>query len=164
MKRSVASTTAVRNDDREFETWSPAVPLSPSMKPTKSRLSSPDTKRPKLKSYQSDILDSQWEAMYTCLREYKARTGNCLVPHRFGENPALGAWVSTQRRQYKVYMEGRAWTGKANSTPIDPYRVRRLNEIDFDWTTDNPIKIPWKRRFQELQEYKKKHGVSCRTL
>ena len=153
MKRTSAPRDANESTDEEKDEVS-------SKNPTHVGLLASPAKRPKLKSYKSDILNSQWEAMYLSLLEYKARTGNCLVPHRYSENPALGAWVSTQRRQFKVFTEGRAWTGKANSTPIDPYRVARLDEIGFAWTTDNPIKIPWKRRFQELVDYKKVHGVS----
>jgi hypothetical protein len=122
--------------------------------------SSREIKRPKLKSYKSDILQSQWETMFGHLLDYKAVNGNCLVPHRYVENPALGAWVSTQRRQYKVWKEGRAWTGKANSTPIDPIRGQRLEEIGFVWSTNNPLKIPWERRYQELVGFKAKFGVS----
>jgi len=100
------------------------------------------TKRPKLKSYKSDILQSQWETMFSHLLNYKVSHGNCLVPHCYNESPALGAWVSTQRRQYKVWKEGRAWTGKANSTPMDPSRGARLEEIGFVWSTNNPLKSP----------------------
>ena len=130
-------------------------------KPAKlDKKSSGEMKRPKLKSYKSDILQSQWETMFGHLLDYKASKGNCLVPHRYAENPALGAWVSTQRRQYKVWKEGRAWTGKANSTPIDPARGQRLEEIGFVWSTNNPLKIPWERRYQELVGFKEKYGVS----
>ncbi len=45
---------------------------------------------PKVKYYKSNILQSQWENMLSSLLEYKALKGNCLVPHRYKENPALG--------------------------------------------------------------------------
>ena len=46
--------------------------------------------KPMVRSYKSDILQSQWESMFHNLLEYKALHGNCLVPHRYRGNPALG--------------------------------------------------------------------------
>jgi hypothetical protein len=48
------------------------------------------------------VLHSKWNQMFDRLVAFKDRHGHCLVPNRFHEDPALGAWVSTQRRQVSL--------------------------------------------------------------
>jgi hypothetical protein len=47
----------------------------------------------------TNIQQTKWQAMYQQLLEFRSKYGHCLVPNRYRENQALGAWVSTQRRQ-----------------------------------------------------------------
>ena len=49
-----------------------------------------------------------------------------LVPTKYPANPALGRWLSTQRSQYKLYMDGERST-------MTEQRVRRLDSIGFVW-------------------------------
>jgi Helicase associated domain len=44
-------------------------------------------------------LEGKWQAMFARLLKFKAKHGHCLVPNRYIDDHALGAWVSTQRRQ-----------------------------------------------------------------
>lgn len=37
-----------------------------------------------------------WLKRYSELKEYKEKTGNCLVPRKYSENMSLGNWVTTQ--------------------------------------------------------------------
>eukprot|EP00542_Grammatophora_oceanica_P020276 CAMPEP_0194034854 /NCGR_PEP_ID=MMETSP0009_2-20130614/7302_1 /TAXON_ID=210454 /ORGANISM="Grammatophora oceanica, Strain CCMP 410" /LENGTH=546 /DNA_ID=CAMNT_0038675957 /DNA_START=139 /DNA_END=1780 /DNA_ORIENTATION=+ len=101
----------------------------------------------------SKVLEEKWERMFKKLLDYKARFGNTLVPNRYDVDPSLGAWVSTQRRQYKVLM-----SGSCESTPITPERAARLETIGFVWKTGDPRHVPWDDRFKELLEFKKKYG------
>jgi hypothetical protein len=41
--------------------------------------------------------DEDWETMFTQLKRYRKRFGDCNVPQAWKENPSLGAWVHRQR-------------------------------------------------------------------
>jgi hypothetical protein len=101
------------------------------------------------------LLQAKWDEMFARLEAYKAKHGNCLVPNRYKGDASLGAWVSTQRRQYKILT-----TGSYESTPMTPDRAQRLEALGFIWATKDPRHVPWERRFQELVAFKKKYGVS----
>ena len=109
------------------------------------------------------LLQAKWDEMFARLESYKAKNGNCLVPNRYKGDTSIGAWVSTQRRQYKILT-----TGSYESTPMTPDRAQRLESLGFIWATKDPRHVPWERRFQELVAFKKKYGVSleisCRLL
>ena len=54
--------------------------------------------------------DSQgtlWNDRYNELKHYKMVTGHCNVPSKYPTNPQLSTWVKCQRRQYKLYKDGR---------------------------------------------------------
>jgi hypothetical protein len=96
----------------------------------------------------------RWDHMYERLVKFKDLHGHCLVPNRYPEDPSLGAWVSTQRRHYKILMSG----DPKVTTPMTPERASRLMAIGFKWATKDPRHVPWEVRFQELLEYKEKYG------
>jgi hypothetical protein len=97
--------------------------------------------------------NSKWEIMFDRLEAFNEKHGHCLVPNRYTGDPALGSWVSTQRRQYKILS-----SGSSESTPMTPDRAHRLEAIGFAWATRDPRHVPWESRFNQLVEYKKKHG------
>lgn len=43
-------------------------------------------------------LQEKWEEMFQRLSEYRDRTGNCLVPNRYTEDPQLGSWGKNKLR------------------------------------------------------------------
>jgi hypothetical protein len=65
------------------------------------------------------------------LRVYKAQKGNCLVPREWPENPQLGSWVASQRRQYRALLDGR-------SSSLTTERRVELESLDFVW-----VVRPW---------------------
>lgn len=67
-----------------------------------------------------------WDARYAQLKEYFAKHGHCRVPTKYVQNPALGRWVSTQRSQFKQFME-------KQPTHMTVQRMRQLEEIGFKW-------------------------------
>jgi hypothetical protein len=81
--------------------------------------------------------------------------GHCLVPNRYAHDPSLGAWVSTQRRHYKILTSGE----EGVTSPMTPSRAARLASIGFAWQTSDPRHVPWETRFQQLLEYKAQHGT-----
>ena len=77
------------------------------------------------------------------LVQYKAKHGDCDVPQ---SEKGLGQWVKHQRTVYK-----------ANTLAQD--RVDRLESIGFKWRKRDPVvPVPWETRFEELVQYKAKHG------
>ena len=104
-------------------------------------------------------LQAKWEEMFNRLLAYKKENGDCLVPNRYEPDPALGAWVSTQRRQYKAMT-----TPGSAATPITPQRAARLNSIGFAWATKDPRHTPWETRYAQLRQFVMDHGKHNETL
>jgi Helicase associated domain len=67
-----------------------------------------------------------WEIKYRELKEYSERHGNCNVPTKYSQNPALGRWVSTQRSEFKKFQQGR-------SKHMSREKVDKLTAIGFKW-------------------------------
>jgi hypothetical protein len=89
-----------------------------------------------------------WSVRFQQLREFKAQFGHCLVPNKYSANPTLGHWVSTQRNNYRLYLEG-----KPSSMTAE--RIRELESIGFGWGSSQ---TDWSVRFQQLCEFKAQFG------
>ena len=87
------------------------------------------------------------------LLRYKQEHGNCQVPNRYEKDPKLGAWVSTQRRHYRI-----AKAEGIESMSLTKDRIRRLEELGFEWTGVNPRYLQWDIRYQEMIQFKAKYG------
>ena len=83
-----------------------------------------------------------WETRFHELVQYNAKHGDCDVSTKQGK---LGKWVGKQRA---VYMAG----------SLAQDRIDRLNSISFRWTSHEVRKEAWETRFNELVQYKAKHG------
>lgn len=68
----------------------------------------------------------KWEENLNELREFRKANSHCNVPTGHPENPQLATWVKCQRRQYKLFMQGKP----SNMTPD---RILRLEEVGFEW-------------------------------
>jgi len=97
------------------------------------------------------VAQTKWEQMLKHLLDFKEKHGHCLVPNRYPDNPQLGSWVSTQRRQYKTLQA-------SLDTPMTHERARILEDIGFVWQTRDPRHVPWSKRYEELCDYNKKYG------
>eukprot|EP00553_Chaetoceros_curvisetus_P002123 CAMPEP_0204625150 /NCGR_PEP_ID=MMETSP0717-20131115/10898_1 /ASSEMBLY_ACC=CAM_ASM_000666 /TAXON_ID=230516 /ORGANISM="Chaetoceros curvisetus" /LENGTH=407 /DNA_ID=CAMNT_0051640773 /DNA_START=42 /DNA_END=1265 /DNA_ORIENTATION=+ len=73
-----------------------------------------------------DSHDIVWRERYNQLVEYKAKHGHTRVPSYCQENPQLASWVKCQRRQYKLF-----WEGKRSSMSAE--RTELLESIGFTW-------------------------------
>eukprot|EP00562_Extubocellulus_spinifer_P004922 CAMPEP_0178513734 /NCGR_PEP_ID=MMETSP0696-20121128/23638_1 /TAXON_ID=265572 /ORGANISM="Extubocellulus spinifer, Strain CCMP396" /LENGTH=326 /DNA_ID=CAMNT_0020143763 /DNA_START=115 /DNA_END=1095 /DNA_ORIENTATION=- len=73
-----------------------------------------------------DSHNAAWTEKTHDLRQYRAKYGDCLVPSAFKPNPQLATWVKCQRRQYKLY-----WEGKPSA--MTPQRIAELEEMGFVW-------------------------------
>jgi len=63
----------------------------------------------------------RWERRFQQLLAYRQRHGNCRVPNKWNEGLPFGHWVHNQRAFKKA---GR----------LSPERIRRLEEIGFQWS------------------------------
>lgn len=70
--------------------------------------------------------EHSWREKYNELRLYKTQVGNCDVATKYGPNPALGRWVSTQRSEYKKFNDG-------VSKHLTQQKIDALNLIGFKW-------------------------------
>lgn len=99
---------------------------------------------PRFRDFQAE----QWSDRFHELCEYKRSNGNCLVPHRYDENPVLARWVKRQRYQYKLWQEG-----SHSTMTVD--RARALEEIGFAWDSQG---MAWQERLEELKYFKASYG------
>ena len=70
-------------------------------------------------------LSAEWGTKFNELVAYKdAHGGSCNVPTKgYAENPQLGNWVSTQRRQYKKFQQD------PSTSQMTQERIERLESI-----------------------------------
>ena len=83
-----------------------------------------------------------WLKMCAALRAYKEKTGDCLIPKKDSDNPALGSWVDSQRQARK-------------KNRLNPEQIQQLDEINFVW---DPYESQWNEKYNELCEYKANNG------
>jgi len=73
-----------------------------------------------------DSHEVSWREKLQELILYRQKNGNCLVPSSYKKNSQLATWVKCQRRQYKLFCDGKP-SGMTAS------RIEQLNAIDFCW-------------------------------
>ena len=72
-----------------------------------------------------------WELRFEELRRFKESHGHCDISYIVPQNSALSIWVKCQRRQYKLYTDGKP-------SSITKERIKRLSDLGFLW---NPRKL-----------------------
>jgi hypothetical protein len=95
-----------------------------------------------------DLVD--WSQRLDELKQYKAKTGDCLVPNKYAANPQLGIWAMHQRAQYRKLKEGKP-------SPMTEERIKALEETGFVWAISN-ADIDWGKRIADLRAYRAKFG------
>jgi hypothetical protein len=69
-------------------------------------------------------LAATWDEMYALLKQFQKREGHCNVPRSHTEDGAnVGQWASAQRQCNR-------------KEKLDPERLKRLDEISFEWGVD----------------------------
>jgi hypothetical protein len=76
--------------------------------------------------FELDSHGKSWEDRLNELADYRTIHGHCNVPQRYKENVMLATWVTTQRRNYRLQLEGK-------SSPMTPFRIQALERLDFEW-------------------------------
>mgnify|MGYP003866784279 CR=1 FL=1 len=72
-----------------------------------------------------DSHDLNWREKLEALTAFKAENSHCNVPSNFRDKK-LATWVKCQRRQYKLY-----WDGKPSA--MSPFRISALERLGFEW-------------------------------
>lgn len=75
------------------------------------------------------VWDSQgaaWGDRLGELEQFRQQFMHCNVPSNFSDNPRLATWIKCQRRQYKLFVEGKP----SNMTP---QRIQHLERLGFEW-------------------------------
>ena len=92
-----------------------------------------------------------WAMQFKRLTEFKRKTNHCSVPARYNDDPKLGHWVMTQRRQYHLMKKG-------TRTRMTSTRIDQLEQLGFQWSVRPNSAEIWTQRLGELKDYKKLHG------
>ncbi|MFA6970612.1 MAG: Helicase associated domain protein [Gallionella sp.] len=92
-----------------------------------------------------------WEDRLAEVVEFKAKHGHCDIPMSLAEPPKLAAFVNATRVQ-------------KNKGTLSAERVAKLNAVGFMWEGkgtkigEDGMNEAWKKRFDELLQYKQVHG------
>ena len=78
--------------------------------------------------------DAFWWARFTELKKFREENGHCIVPNRYPPHPPLGNWVSTQRRQYKLWKSNKI-------SSMNKERAKALERIGFSWVVRSTYPI-----------------------
>jgi hypothetical protein len=73
-----------------------------------------------------DSYGTAWEARLSALADYRNFHGHCNVPYNDSDNPQLANWVATQRKKYRLRLEGKR-------SQITPTRIKALESLGFEW-------------------------------
>ncbi len=86
------------------------------------------------------VHDNQWKKYFDKLKNHRERHGDCSKI----SDSQLKSWVNNQKTAYK----------KNN---LESWKIEKLNSLDFNW---HLFRNQWQKRFQELQTYQQKYGIS----
>ncbi len=92
--------------------------------------------------FEWNVLETNWNEMFSALMEFKEKSGHCNVPRSWPENPGLSYWVGTQRENYRKGL-------------LSPDRIVRLEQIGLIWDT---IQNSWEENYSALIEFKSATG------
>lgn len=99
--------------------------------------------------------NEDWNARLQQLKQYIEKNGNALVPHGYKADPSFGEWVHRQRTAYNAH------TKNPKLNPLLEGRVAALKEVGFNFAVHDD---KWMEQWNQLKEYRQKHGVSLRDL
>jgi hypothetical protein len=94
--------------------------------------------------------NEDWQARLKQLQDFKQEHGHCLVPHGYSSDPSFAEWIHRQRTTYASMLKDT----KANV--VVKARMEHLRGMGFNFTVHSD---KWTDHWNQLQEYKEKHGV-----
>jgi hypothetical protein len=90
-----------------------------------------------------------WEDRFTELADYRKSHGHCNVPQGCSETAKLSIWVKTQRKQYRLHLEGK-------TSYMTTFRIQELESLGFE--SGVYATTVWEERLRELADYRRIHG------
>lgn len=92
----------------------------------------PRTKRkdPQTESAEKKSEEELWEENYKVLADFHKENGSCSVTRYTSSNRKLCAWLTWQRKQYKLYQDG-------HKSQLTADRIKRLEDLGFEWVPRN---------------------------
>lgn len=85
-----------------------------------------------------------WQERFREAQCFRAKYGHGFIPLNFPPNPQLAIWAKCQRRQCKLYQEGKP-------AFITAERIQALESIGFKWHSAS--KSLSDDEYDEIQEY-----------
>jgi len=76
-----------------------------------------------------DAHELNWREKVEALKRFRYNHGHSSVPTKY-KDENLGTWVKCQRRQYKLYCEGKP-------SAMNAKRFAELDKLDFEWEIHN---------------------------
>lgn len=101
--------------------------------------------------FEFELSKMKWELRYDQLKKFTRKNGHTMVPIEYEENPELGMWVKTQRRQYVLLKQRRR-------SSLTKERIQRLEEINFVFIAEKDDRV-WNEHLDELVAYKTEHST-----
>ena len=95
--------------------------------------------------------EDHWNLNFECLKKFFKDHNHTMVSRSDQDHQKLSMWVVDQRRQMKLWKEGK-------QTTMTKERQKMLDDLDFTWQIRN--KTNWDIRYQELLEFKEKNGTT----
>eukprot|EP00934_Nitzschia_sp_Nitz4_P004095 Nitzschia sp. Nitz4//scaffold29_size155292//152139//153152//NITZ4_002692-RA/size155292-processed-gene-0.32-mRNA-1//1//CDS//3329546550//4085//frame0 len=89
-----------------------------------------------------DSHGASWMERWNELAEFSKLHGHANVPSNHAPNPQLATWVKCQRRQYKLF-----WEGKPSNMSLE--RINRLEQVGFEWELRASHKKSPKKEMQQ---------------
>lgn len=101
-----------------------------------------------------DANRAAWQRRFRELARFHKTFGHCSVSQEWEERyPGLRAWVTTQRRRYRVTIAQKG--AHKHLRTISNEEIRLLESIGFDW---EPFESRWWKKFDELKAFHQSHG------
>mmetsp|Transcript_24725 Transcript_24725/g.32788 ORF Transcript_24725/g.32788 Transcript_24725/m.32788 type:complete len:667 (+) Transcript_24725:194-2194(+) len=79
--------------------------------------------------------EATWWRRFQELQDYKEEFGDCKVPRRYAPNPQLATWIDQQRRQIRLFKDGKI-------AHMSEKRIKALMELGFRYTCIKTKKRP----------------------
>lgn len=89
------------------------------------------------------IEEGYWMKMYDALSSFRHQFGHTRVPYNWTPNLQLAKWI------YRV---------KLTKSDLPAQKIKLLDLINFEWTLNRKIVLPWKVMYDRLLTFKKTHG------
>jgi hypothetical protein len=103
-----------------------------------------------------DTREAMWQSRYKELQDFTELSGHSNVPARWSENPALAAWVATQRQKFRSQQEeDTAIPKKYYGKELTQRHIQLLESIGFCW---DPHHDNWWVYYDDLKVFWQKHN------